>query len=118
MRKILIMLALAAVFIIQMTPASAKEVFVGSKYGLDFYVETSSIDVIFSSKFYVEVNEYSGDTLEEVNEWKFYFENFGRADDEWHFDYEYLGTNIPVSSSELAAKILRACQIHNAQISS
>ena len=118
MRKIFVMFALAAVFIIQMTPASAKEVFVGTDRWLDLFVDTNTIDRINSYDFYVDVNAYNGKgDVEYTDEWHFYTSNFNK-NAAWFFDREYLGQRIPVSQNELAAKILRACQTHNTQISS
>ncbi len=116
MRKIFVMFALAAVFIIQMTPASAKEVFVGTRYGLDFYVDTTLIEYTSGNTFYVIINEYLGDELYDSGEWKFYNEHFDGSGI-WYFDYYYIGTRIPVSREQTAEKILKTCRIYESRIS-
>ena len=114
MKKFLI-ITLAAIFL-QMTPSLAKEVYVGTEDGLEFFVETNSIDYIQGNMFYVTVNEYSGDDLYDSTEWKFYNEHFnGRG--KWFFDYYYLGKRNLVSSYKIAGKVLNACRIYETRIS-
>ena len=100
----------------QMTPALAKEVYVGTRYGLEFYVDTALIEYTHGNTFYVTVNEYSGDDLYDSGEWKFYNEHFDGSGI-WYFDYYYIGTRIPVSREQMAMNILKTCRIYEARIS-
>ena len=116
MKKFLAAFILAAIFIIQMTPASAREIFVGTRYGLDFYVDTLSIQYAYGNEFYVTVKEYLSNTLKDSNEWKFYNEHYDGSG-AWFFDYYYIGTRIPVSREQLAGNILETCRTYETRIS-
>lgn len=116
MKKFLIFFALAGIFFIPMTPAFAKEIFVGVRYGLDFYFETNSVDYIQGNMFYVTVNEYLGDNSYDSNEWKFYNEHFDGSG-ACFFDYYYIGTRIPVNREQMASNILETCRLYETRIS-
>ena len=101
-------------FVIFAGKVSAQDIFVGSAYGLSFYVDTNTIRLMTSEDFFVDVKEYQADrSLKTVNEWRFYITNKGT----WFFDYYPWGANMPVSDSNIAMEILGKCQIYNSDIS-
>ena len=115
MKKFLTIFALAVVFALQMTPASARDIYVGSADGINFYVNTDTVRLMSSEDFFVDVKEYNPDrSLKTVNEWRFYI---GKDGGRWFFDYYPLGEYIPVNNNHIAIEILGKCQTYDSRIS-
>lgn len=113
MKKILVLVA--AIFILQVTPAFAQDIYVGSSDGINFYVNTDTVRLMSSEDFFVDVKEYNRDrSLKTVNEWRFYI---GKGGGSWYFDYYPMGEYIPVNNSSIAIEILGKCQTYDSRIS-
>lgn len=53
--------------------------------------------------------------LQETNRWKFHVHR-GSQSSWWEFDYYLSGTNIPISTNQIAQDILRICQNYDSRI--
>ena len=123
MKKIFSVFVLFAMIFIcgQNNFAKAQDVYAGNTGGLDFYVDTNSINLSSSSSFYVNVKKVNTSTgrLKETNQWKFYIMSFdGQSSptSDWFFDYYLSGNMNPVSSNPIAQRILSICQSYNSRI--
>ena len=122
MRKFLSIILLATVIIfVSNNQANAQDVYAGNTGGLDFYVDTNSINLSSSSSFYVNVKKVNTSTgrLKETNQWKFYimaFDGQSSPTSDCFFDYYLSGNMNPVSSNPIAQRILSICQSYNSRI--
>lgn len=123
LKKFFSVILLAVIFACgQNNFANAQDVYAGNTGGLDFYVDTNSIDLHYSSLFYVNVKKVNQNTgrLKETNQWKFYKMSMdGQSspiDLGWYFDYYLSGNMNPIDSNPIAQKILNICQRYNRQI--
>ena len=123
MKKFLSVMVLAVAIIFAGNNfANAQDIYAGSTGGLDFYVDTNSINLQGSGSFYVNVKKINSRTgnLKETNEWKFYKMTMdgesSPIDLGWYFDYYLSGKMNPIENNSIAKEILSICQRHNRNI--
>lgn len=120
MKKFLSVIVLATAIIFfgaQNNVANAQEVYAGRINWMGFYVDTNSISLENSMSFYVNVKKYDerNGRWQDTNRWKFHVRR-GSQSSWWEFDYYLSGSNIPVSTNQIAYNILNICKNYDSRI--